>query len=147
MFTNANIPVSYLLEGSFTSLYKNRPSPIPGKSVVEQSKASKIIVCSDADIIRNEFDPKRKMPIPLGYNVEMRYLFSNKDFALNAFDYLMDQQIINVRAKEVTLRPLDNAALKEGRLFWQLLNLVVPVLIIILFGTGRYYLRKRKYEK
>jgi ABC-2 type transport system permease protein len=146
LFTQSNLPVAYLLEGNFSSLYKNRPSPIPGKAVIEQAKSSKIIVCSDADIIRNEFDPKRKMPIPLGYNVEMRYLFSNKDFALNAFDYLMDQQIINVRAKEVTLRPLDNAALKEGRLFWQILNLVVPVLIIILFGAGRYYLRKRKYE-
>lgn len=147
LFTKANIPVAYLLEGNFTSMYKNRPSPIGGKPVIEQGKASKIIVFSDGDIIRNEFDPKRKMPVPLGYNVEMRYLFSNKDFALNAFDYLMDQKIINARAKEITLRPLDKLAVKENRFTWQLINLAMPVLVIVLFGLGRFYLRKRKFEK
>ncbi|HVD99320.1 MAG TPA: gliding motility-associated ABC transporter substrate-binding protein GldG [Cytophagaceae bacterium] len=147
LFTKSNIPVSYLLEGNFTSLYKNRPSPLPGKSVLAQGKPSKILVFSDADVIRNEFDPKRKMPVPLGYNVEMRYLFSNKDFALNAVDYLMDQQIINARAKEITLRPLDKLGIQEDRFYWQLLNLIVPVLVIVLFGVGRFYLRKRRYEK
>ncbi len=147
LYTKANIPVAYLLEGNFTSLYKNRPSPIAGKKVVAQQSSSKIIVVSDADIIRNEFDPKRNIPVPLGYNVEMRYLFSNKDFALNAFDYLMDEQIINARAKEITLRPLDKIAIKDNRLFWQFINLLLPVLTIILFGIVRFYLRKRKYEK
>ncbi len=147
LFTKANLPVAYLLEGTFTSLYKNRPSPITGKPVTEQGKNSKIIIVSDGDIIRNEFDPKRKMPVPLGYNAEMRYLFSNKDFALNAFDYLMDQQIINARAKEITLRPLDKLAIQENRFSWQLINLMIPVLTILLFGAGRFYLRKRKFEK
>jgi ABC-2 type transport system permease protein len=147
LFTKANIPVGYLLEGNFTSLYKNRPSPINGKTVVVQEKPSKIIVVSDGDVIRNEFDPKRKIPVPLGYNIEMRYLFSNKDFALNAVDYLMDQQIINVRSKEITLRPLDKLAIQDSRFYWQFINLLLPVMAIVLFGLGRFYVRKRKYER
>lgn len=146
LFTKANIPVAYLLEGKFTSLYKSRPSPVAGKQVKAEGKDSKIVVFSDADVIRNEFDPKRKMPVPLGYNVEMRYLFSNKDFALHAIDYLMDQQIINARAKEITLRPLDKLVIQDSRFSWQLLNLVLPVVVILLFGMARFYLRKRKFE-
>ncbi len=145
-FNLSNLPVAYLLEGTFTSLYKNRPSPIDGKSALEISKSTKILVCSDADVIRNEFDRKRNIPIPLGYNPEMRYMFSNKDFALNAVDYLMDENIIYARAREITLRPLDTLKVQDERLYWQILNLVLPVLAIILFGVIRYYLRKRKYE-
>jgi ABC-2 type transport system permease protein len=114
---------------------------------LEQGKESKIIICSDADIIKNEFDPKRKMPIPLGYNIEMRYLFSNKDFTLNAIDYLMDQQIINARAKEITLRPLDKLAIQDNRFYWQFVNIVLPILAILFFGFGQYYLRKRTYAQ
>jgi ABC-2 type transport system permease protein len=147
LFNKANLPVAYLLEGSFTSLYKGRPSPIPGRAVTVQGKPSKILVCSDADIIRNELDPKRNIPVPLGYNAEMRYLFSNKDFALHAFDYMMDQQIIHTRAKEIMLRPLDKLEIQNNRLYWQLINLALPVVLIVVLGIGRYYLRKRKYER
>ena len=147
LFNKANIPVAYLLEGNFTSLYKNRPSPVNGEKAIVQDKPSKIIVVSDGDIIRNEYDPKRKVTVPLGYNIEMRYLFSNKDFALNAVDYLMDQQLINVRAKEITLRPLDKLALQDNRFYWQFINLLLPVMVIVLFGLARFYVRKRKYEK
>jgi ABC-2 type transport system permease protein len=147
LFKTANIPIAYLLEGSFTSLYKNRPSPIPGRKVIVQDKPSKIIVVSDADIIRNDFDPKRKIPVPLGYNIDMRYLFSNKDFAMNAMDYLMDQQIINARAKDIILRPLDKESIKENRSYWQLINLALPVMVILVFGFARFYFRKRRYEQ
>jgi ABC-2 type transport system permease protein len=147
LYNKSSIPVAYLLEGNFTSLYKNRPSPVSGKSAVVQSKPSKIIVVSDGDIIRNDFDAKRKLTVPLGYNMEMQYLFSNKDFALNAFDYLTDQQIINVRSKEITLRPLDKLTIQDNRFFWQFINLLLPVMAIVLFGLGRFYVRKRKFER
>ncbi|MFN6944896.1 MAG: gliding motility-associated ABC transporter substrate-binding protein GldG [Cytophagaceae bacterium] len=146
-YTGGSLPVMYLLEGEFTSLYKNRPAPIPGKAVVERNAASKIIVCSDGDLIRNDFDPKQNEALPLGYDMYSRQTFANKELVVNAIDYLLDENgIINVKAKEVIMRPLDKIKLQEERLMWQVINLLVPVVLIILFGIIRHMYRKRKYE-
>lgn len=145
-FNKGVLCVSYLLEGSFESAYKNRPSPIPGRQVVVKGKKARMIVCSDSDLIRNEFDKARNKVMPLGYDATISYEFSNKDFLLHAIDYLMDESILNIRNKEIALRPLDKVRVAEGKFFWQMLNLVLPASLIIFFGLLRYILRKRKYE-
>jgi ABC-2 type transport system permease protein len=138
--------VSYLLEGSFESLYKNRPSPVKGAAVVTKNKTARIIVCSDSDLIKNETDRTGKKPLPLGYDPTIRYEFANKDFLLHAVDFLMEEEIVNVRNKEIALRPLDKIRVNEDKLFWQTINLTVPAILILLFGIVRHILRKRKYE-
>lgn len=144
-FNAGMLPVAYLLEGNFESVYKNRPSPIAGVAVVKQDSSSKIIVVSDADFIRNEIDKTRNQPIPLGYDPDLKYLFSNKEFIMNAVDYLMDEPIIAAKGKEIQLRPLDKNKLAEEKTYWQIVNLVVPIVLLVVFGISRYYLRKRKY--
>lgn len=141
------IPVAWLLEGSFSSLYKNRAAPVAGKPFVEKGENARIIVCADGDLIRNEYDVRRNMPVPLGYNTEMRYMFSNKEFILNSIDYLLDESIIRARSKEIKLRPLDKLRIREEKTFWQILNVVVPALLIVAFGVLWYYLRKKRFEK
>jgi ABC-type uncharacterized transport system involved in gliding motility auxiliary subunit len=76
----------------------------------------------------------------------MRYQFSNKEFLLNAIDYLTGEEIVNVRGKEIRLRPLDKSKIVESRFQWQIINIVAPVVLIILFGILRYYYRKKKYS-
>ena len=144
-FTSGSKPVMCLLEGSFTSLYKNRPSPFEGVPVTTKSAPSKIIVCADLDMIRNEFDAKRNIPVPLGYDRDMRYIFSNKEFVLNSIDYLMEEDLLLVRQKEVVLRPLDVQKIKNDKKYWQIVNILVPILLVLLYGIGRFIWRKKKY--
>jgi ABC-2 type transport system permease protein len=138
--------VSYLMEGVFESSFKNRPTPLPGRKVITKNKASRIIVCSDSDIIRNEYDYKKNKPLPLGYDPTIKYEFSNKEFIIHAIDYLMHENIINLRSKEITLRPLDKVRIQDEKVFWQAMNILLPLILVIAFGTLRYMMRKRKYE-
>jgi ABC-2 type transport system permease protein len=145
-FNKGSLPVYYLLEGSFISLYKNRPLPVSGSAFVDHGKPTKIIVCSDADIITNETG-KSGRELPVGFDKFSGKLFGNKDLIVNSVDFLLeDRGIIDIRSKEITLRPLDKVKVEEERSYWQIINLVMPVMLLLLFGVSRYYLRKRKYE-
>ncbi|HEY9117948.1 MAG TPA: gliding motility-associated ABC transporter substrate-binding protein GldG [Roseivirga sp.] len=146
--------VSYLLEGTFTSLFKNRilADSINKASFLEESMPTKIIVLSDGDFIRNELNLRNKTPYELGVNPfreegeKVRY--ANKDFMFNALAYLTDENgLITSRNKEITLRPLNRVKLQEERTYWQALNLVGPLAILVLFGIIRDFLRKRKYAR
>ncbi|MFN3404064.1 MAG: gliding motility-associated ABC transporter substrate-binding protein GldG [Cytophagaceae bacterium] len=145
-FQAGSLPIAYILEGSFESVYKNRPAPIEGVEVVKKNKPGKLFVTSDADIIKNEVDKKKNQPVPLGYDADLKYLFSNKDFILNTVDFLMEEPVVEIRGKEIALRPLDKQKISDERTFWQLTNIVVPVILLIVFGVVRYQFRKKKYE-
>lgn len=137
-----------LLEGSFTSLFQNRI--LPGDPRVAKFKASgsagKVIICSDGDLIVNDYDYKRNAPLPLGYDRVTKQTFGNKDFVLHVLDYVTDANgLINARGKQIAIRALDKIKIQEGRKFWQALNLLLPVVLIGIFGALRYYLRIRKF--
>lgn len=137
-----------LLEGSFTSLFQNRI--LPGDPRAAKFKASgsagKVIICSDGDLIVNDYDYKRNAPLPLGYDRVTKQTFGNKDFVLHALDYMTDANgLINARGKQIAIRALDKIKIQEDRKFWQSLNLVLPVVLIGIFGALRYYLRIRKF--
>jgi gliding-associated putative ABC transporter substrate-binding component GldG len=144
-----NIPVAYLLEGTFTSLYKNRFPP-PGidrdQEITGESGNTGIIVITDGDIARNEINSSTGRPMELGYDPYSRQMFGNMDFLLNAVDYLVDGKgLITARAKEVQIRPLDKVKIGEQKGFWQTLNLVTPLVLLFAYGIIRFYLRKRRY--
>jgi len=144
-FTGGSKTIACLLEGKFSSLYKNKPVPVEDAKLEIEGKPSRILVCSDLDMIRNEFDIRRNIPVPLGYDRDMRYIFSNKEFIMNAVDYLMDEQLLLVRDKEVVLRPLDQQKIKADKKYWQVLNLLSPIVLVIVYGIARYFWRKKKY--
>ena len=140
--------VGVLLEGKFESLFKNRILPSDSRSATFESegKSSKIIVCSDGDIPVNDFDKTQNTPLPLGFDKYSGNTFANKDFVLNAIDYLLDDNgVITARSKEIILRPLDKVALQDEREYWQMINLVVPIVVLILAGLLKGYWRKRRY--
>ena len=144
-FTGGSKTIACLLEGSFTSLYKSRPAPFEKVTVVSGVKPSKVLVCGDLDMIRNDYDKNRNMPVPLGYDRDMRYLFSNKEFIMNAVDYMMEEDLLLVREKEVVLRPLNDQKIKKDKKFWQIINIVSPIILVLIYGIGRYVWRKKKY--
>jgi ABC-type uncharacterized transport system involved in gliding motility auxiliary subunit len=84
--------------------------------------------------------------LPLGFDRFSGNTFANRDFVLNTFDYLLDDNgVISARNKVITLRPLDKSALQNERQYWQVVNLVVPMIILVLIGLLRNYTRKRKF--
>jgi ABC-2 type transport system permease protein len=140
--------IAYLLEGKFESLYKNRllPSDPNYKFFKAESLPTKIIVCSDGDLIVNEISPKTGNPMPLGYDKVSKHTFGNKDFMMNTIDYLIDENgVIQARGKEVKLRPLDKIKTRDERTFWQVLNIVLPVGLVLIFGFMLQWWRKREY--
>jgi gliding-associated putative ABC transporter substrate-binding component GldG len=142
--------VAYLLEGSFTSVFKNRvlPDRVDKASFRERSVPTKLIVCSDGDLVRNEVNRQNNQPYPLGFDPITERTFANEDFVMNALAYLTDEDgLISARTKEIRVRPLDKVKVAQEATTWQLVNLVVPILLIVAFGVGKHYLRKRKYAR
>ena len=148
-FNDGKIPLGYLLEGIFTSLYKNRfaPQGVDASGFLEKSSPAKIIVIADGDIARNDVNPRDGKPQALGFDPFSQYTFANQDLLLNMVAYLTDENgLIHVRNKEVKIRPLDKEKIKD-RTFWQVVNLVLPIALLIIFGVVRSYLRKMKYAR
>ncbi|MGB3850996.1 MAG: gliding motility-associated ABC transporter substrate-binding protein GldG, partial [Tunicatimonas sp.] len=142
--------VAYLLEGSFTSVFKNRvlPDGVDKASFQERSAPTKLIVCSDGDLVRNEVNRQNNQPYPLGFDPITERTFANEDFVMNALAYLTDEDgLISARTKDIRVRPLDKVKVAQEATTWQLVNLVVPILLIVAFGVGKHYLRKRKYAR
>jgi ABC-2 type transport system permease protein len=149
-FASGKIPIAYLLEGSFTSLFKNRFTPTGVDTVAfkENSVPSKIIVIADGDVARNDVNPRENKPQQLGYDPFTHYTFANQDVLLNMVAYLTDENgLIKARNKEVKIRPLDKEKIRENRAYWQVLNIVLPLVVLVVFGLVLTYWRKRKYSR
>jgi ABC-2 type transport system permease protein len=153
-FTDPPQPVAVLLEGKFESVFNNRiPKEIaqaPEIGFTPVSPDNRMIVISDGDIIRNQvqFANGTYMPLPLGYDRHTGQTFGNKELILNAVNYLCDDAgLMAVRSRELRLRALDVNKAKENLFFWQLINILVPVGLIILFGIIQFALRKRRYSR
>jgi gliding-associated putative ABC transporter substrate-binding component GldG len=147
-FTNAgNIPLAVLLEGKFTSAYKNRVIPFADKAFKSDGKETKMIVISDGDLIRNQLD-KNFQPLELGYDKWTNKLYGNKEFLMNCVNYLLDDNgLINIRSKEVDIPVLDKEKVAAGYTVSQLITIAVPLVILALFGLLFTFLRKRKYGR
>jgi len=148
MFPQKDVPVAVLLEGKFTSLYKNRIPPAIAESkeinFKESSVENKVVVISDGDIIRN--DIVKGAPVPLGFDRYTNTTYGNKSFFLNVMDYLCDDSgLMSVRSKEIRLRMIDPAIIESDTTFLKWLNVTLPLFFLMLFGVLKFYLRKRRY--
>jgi ABC-2 type transport system permease protein len=141
-----------LLEGYFESVFKNRITPeIANSNEVnfkEESQFNKMVVIADGDIAKNFVNPKTSQYYELGYDRFTNQQFGNNDFMLNVVNYLCDDSgLMGVRSKKLTIRLLDKTILKKDKFKWQLINSVLPIGLIILFGLAHYYDRKKKFTK
>lgn len=140
------MPVAVLLEGKFHSMYENRVLPFDDKTFSTTGKTSKMIVVSDADVVKNQLD-KNFQPLELGYDKWTSVLYGNKDFMMNCVNYLLDDNgLINIRSKDVSLPMLDVEKVQENYTSSQILTVGLPIVILALFGVLFSYLRKRKYS-
>lgn len=138
--------LAVLLEGEFNSVYKNRILPFEVSGFKEKSVATKMIVISDGDVIKNEVS--RNRPLQLGFERITGRTFANKEFLLNAVNYLLDDNgLINIRTKSLEIAFLDSEKIEENKNTWQFLNIALPLLLLGVFGLLFNYFRKRKYAK
>ncbi len=154
VFNQPNIPAAVLLEGKFNSLYANRISSTMADTLAniykqpflpKGEKESKIIICAGAEIVMN--DISQRGPLPMGYNKDINYTFANQDFIQNCLDYLTSSSgILETRSKDFTLRLLDPKKVEDNSSFWQFINIVLPLLLVILAGFIFQWVRKRKYS-
>jgi len=153
-FNSPHLPTAVLIEGALESVFRNRmldALPVKGDYTFrEEADDAKMLVVSDGDIIRNEVQNTPNGPAinPLGYDRFSQQTFGNKEFILNAVNYLTGNEgIMKLRAKEFKLRLLDKGKIREERLSWQLVNTVGPVIMILIFGLLAGFYRKFRYKK
>ncbi len=140
------LPVAVLFEGKFSSMYTNRILPFKDNSYVAEGNASKMIVVSDGDIIKNQLD--QNGPLELGFDKWTNNLYGNKEFLMNCVNYLLDDTgLINIRSKDVNLPLLNKERVYQNYTMAQVLTIGLPMLILIVFGFLFTYLRKRMYTK
>ncbi len=144
LYTNGNQPLAVLIEGKFSSTFKNRVKPIKLKNTLEEGPNNKMIIISDGDVIKNQIRNGR--PLELGYDKWTNSSYGNKEFLVNCINYLLDDNgLINIRNKKVSIPLLDTEKIIEHKTKWQLLNIGVPVLLTLVLGIFFNFHRKRKF--
>ena len=107
-----------------------------------------MIVVADGDVARNEYDRSTGEVYPLGYDRNTQQTFANKIFLLNCVNYLLDDEgMLQLRSREVKLRLLDKKKINQQRGKWQIINVAIPLLLIIVFAIIQFYVRKKKYTE
>ena len=146
-------PTALLLEGIFPSMYRNRVTAdmlagLEGLNMEfkKESAFNRMIIVSDGDIAKNSINPRSRQPEPLGRNPYDKYRYSNQDFLINSIEYLLDDSgIIEARNRQVALRLLDKPKAEAERSRWQLINLLIPIVFLVLFWLVYNFIRRRRY--
>ncbi len=135
-----------LLEGTFRSPFVFRRK-LTSQEFIKETNNSMIVI-ADGDIARNGVMLRSGNPYPLGYDRFSRITFSNKKFLMNCVDYLLDQNgLIEIRGKELNVRLLDQTRIKDERAYWKWLNMLLPLLMILIFGGVNWWIRRWKYTR
>ena len=142
-----NLPLAVLLEGPFTSVYKNRILPFKQADYLAQGKNTQMIVIADGDVIKNQLDSKNQ-PLETGYDKWTNTLYGNKEFVLNAVNYLLDDNgLINIRTKDVQLPLLNKEKVYQDYTRIQVLTVALPVVILFVLGFAFLWWRRKKYQR
>ncbi len=156
LFNRSHIPVAYAAEGIFTSVFQNRAVPpgvtgLPPQGMMMESVPTRMIVVADGELIKNEVrfkqsgDPKI---LPLGFDEVTNQTYGNKQFLLNALNYLTDDEgWMALRNRSFTLRLLNKEKLARRGSFWKMMNVAAPLVLVLLAGLLIPFLRRRRYRR
>ncbi len=152
-FGSQYLPVAWLAEGQFSSLFTNRLDAgfmkvyedSIGLKVKDESNYARMIVVGDGDVASSDLNPNGGV-FPLGFNRFSGNTAANMEFLLNCIEFLTDNdQLIEARNKELKIRRLDPVKIKEEKTKWQLIAVVTPIALVLLFGLGYTSYRRYKY--
>lgn len=162
-FNKYFVPTAVLLEGSGNSIFQSRKSPLEANETYkvpnkfqrkDSSSHNRIIVVSDGDVIKNEIEVTNNdtIPKPLYFykyaSFDKRAYTGNLDFFMNSVNYLCgDSDLLSIRSREIKIRLLNKNRIVEEKTYWQLLNIVLPILLISILGIVVFIIRKCNYSK
>lgn len=154
-FPQRHLTMAILEEGRFRSAFKRRRLPegaVPhSQGVSELSVPTKMIFVGDGDVIRNDVRFRHSdnpTVVPLGFDEMSRQTFGNKDFIVNAVQYLADDDgLMALRNRSFELRLLDRQKISQGTLSYKLLALLAPLAAIALVGGLLALLRVRLFGR
>jgi ABC-2 type transport system permease protein len=149
-FQLRNLPLVYLLEGNFTSYYKNRflPEGFDKASFLDTGDQGKILVVGDGDVVKSTVDMVSGDPLPLGEDPFSEDLLANRIFIQNAINYLLEPEgIIASRTKQYKIRPLNEVKIRDNKPYWYFLNIAAPVGLILIAGSLKVLWRKRRFGR
>lgn len=144
-----NLPMAYLLEGEFTSLFKNRFIPEGfAKAEFKESGNGKVMVFGDGDVFQSQTNLQDGSPLALGEDPFSQTIFANKLLLRNLVQYLSDPEgIIASRTRTFQIRPLNKVKVAQQKVFWQTVNVLAPVVVLMIFGAMVWGIRKNKFSK
>lgn len=152
-FNQSFIPVAVILDGVFPSDFANRMAPPEIENppaIKNESENTRQIFIACGDIIKNDVvnQDDSIQALPLGYDQYMNQQFGNKEFITNAILYLTDKNgWMNLKNRVVQLRLLNKKAVSDGYVFWQIINVVLPIVLLLVIGFIYQIIRKRKYTR
>jgi ABC-2 type transport system permease protein len=115
--------VAAMVSGPYRSYFADNPKYNQKSDFLEATENAEILLVTDNEF----FDDNRAAGIP-----------ENADFILNSIDYLAgDQELLVIRSRTVTARPLKDLS-DASRHFWKWLNIILPALLVIIFGLVRW---------
>ena len=153
-YNDQGLVLSLLLEGTFSSYFRNRMNSDQirklgeqGISMLSQSKVSSAqIVISDQEIFMPGAN-RLGRPYPIGFNKWERTVFQdNETFLDNCVEYLLngDEFLRPDERSDYKLAALDKEKVVKESSFWVGFNLLLPVLILLLIHLAySFYLRKK----
>lgn len=148
-FPMQNLPLAYLLEGEFTSLYKNRFLPEGfEQSEFKESGEGKVVVIGDGELFQSQSDFQSGRPLNLGEDPFNQNIYANRLLLRNLAQYLDNPEgIIASRTRSFQIRPLNRVKISQERTKWQLINVGLPVVFLLLFGGAVAAIRRKKYSR
>ncbi|MEB2775700.1 gliding motility-associated ABC transporter substrate-binding protein GldG [Algoriphagus sp. D3-2-R+10] len=149
LFNRKNLPLAYLLEGNFTSMYKNRFLPEDfAKADFKDTGNGKVLVIGDGDVFQSQTSLENGAPLALGEDPFSQTTYANKLFLKNLTQYLADPEgIIASRTRTFQIRPLNKVKIAQEKTFWQGLNVLAPVIVLVIFGWIVWWIRKNNYSR
>ncbi len=156
-----NLVMAAMLEGEFPSYFRNRlpDNFVKNSSLSHKDKSlkNKMLVISDGDIIRNEVQMREtesgkmvEQPFPLDremYERQDRGLkYGNREFFANAIESLLGiDDIKDLRSKTIAVRALNKQKVEKERSFWQMLNVGLPIIVILVFAGFQFAFRRKRF--
>lgn len=149
-FNKKDIPIAVLVEGKFSSIFRNRMTARMYTSgeinYKDEGVESMQLFIADGDLIRNRYNSETNEYYALGMDKYTQQVYGNKDFFLNAVNYMLDESgLILSNTKSFKIRLLNRQTINQNRLAIQLLNTAAPIGLILIFGLVFHLIRKRKY--
>jgi len=144
-YTSPGQITGLLVEGPLNSIWRNRPAPTDSLAPVPPSErflpqaivgpTPRFVLISDGEFARGTRGPDGQKYLPV----------ENKLMMQNLIDYMTGQDLLTrLRPRAFNERKVDARKVEGNQFKIQLLNIGLPLLVVLVFGLVRGFLRRRK---